>query len=64
VKVSVDQDLCISCGLCIDVAPEVFQWNDDGKAFAKIDGPLPKGLEGSAKESVEGCPTEAIKKED
>lgn len=63
-KVSVDQDLCISCALCIDTAPEVFQWNDDGKAFAKIDGQLPNALEGGARESVEGCPTEAIKQED
>ena len=33
----VDQDLCISCGACIDICPEVFTWNDDDKAEAGPD---------------------------
>ncbi len=28
----VDQDMCISCGLCIDNLPAVFRFNDSGKA--------------------------------
>lgn len=28
----VDQDLCIVCGACISLCPEVYDWNDDGKA--------------------------------
>ena len=28
----VDQDLCISCGLCIDNLPSVFRFSDNGKA--------------------------------
>ena len=30
----VDQDECISCGLCIENAPEVFRFADNGKAEA------------------------------
>jgi ferredoxin len=59
VKVYVDQDLCISCGLCISICEEVFSWNDDDKAQA-IDEEVPEELEDSVKEAIESCPTEAI----
>ena len=28
----VDQDVCISCGLCVTNVPGVFDWDDNGKA--------------------------------
>lgn len=59
-KAVVDQDLCISCGACIDVCPEVFDWNDEEKAHAIVNE-IPDGQEEQAKEAAEGCPTEAIK---
>lgn len=59
-KVMVDQDLCIACGACIDTAPEVFDWNDDGFAHAIVDE-VPEGQEDAAQEALESCPTEAIK---
>ncbi len=59
-KAVVDQDLCISCGACIDVCPEVFDWNDDDKARAVADE-VPDGQEEQTKEAAESCPTEAIK---
>lgn len=31
-QVSVNQDDCISCGLCVGNLPDVFRFNDDGKA--------------------------------
>ncbi|MCL5290230.1 MAG: ferredoxin [Bacillota bacterium] len=59
-KAVVDQDLCISCGTCIDVCPEVYDWNDEEKAYAVVDE-VPDGQEDQAKEAAESCPTEAIK---
>ncbi|GAV23887.1 ferredoxin [Carboxydothermus pertinax] len=59
-KVSVDQDLCVSCGFCVDNCPEVFSWNDEGKSQA-IAGDVPEDLEEATRECIEGCPTEAIK---
>ncbi len=59
-KATVDQDLCISCGACIDTCPEVFDWNDDDKAHAIVDE-VPEEVEEQAKEAEENCPTEAIK---
>lgn len=61
-KVYVDQDLCISCGLCIDTCPAVFDWNDDGKADVIVDE-VPADAEDDAREAMESCPSEAIKEE-
>lgn len=59
-KVIVDQDLCIACGACIDIAPEIFDWNDEGLSQAIVDE-VPEDKEDLAKEAIDSCPTEAIK---
>ncbi|HHU51874.1 MAG TPA: ferredoxin [Firmicutes bacterium] len=56
---SVDPDLCIACGLCVSTCPEVFDWDDDGKASAKMEE-VPAESEVSAEEAADGCPTDAI----
>lgn len=61
-RVEVDQELCISCGACIDTCPEVFSWNDDEKARS-IPEDVPSELEEQAHEAVEGCPTSAIQED-
>lgn len=61
-KVEVFDDLCISCGQCISICPEVFEWGGDDKALAKnsdVSGDQQK----LAHEAVESCPTAAIKEE-
>lgn len=58
-KVTVDQDLCISCGLCISICEEVFFWNDDEKAEA-IAEDYPEELQDEVETAIENCPTEAI----
>ncbi|MFB0917577.1 MAG: ferredoxin [Clostridiaceae bacterium] len=55
----VDQDLCIGCGLCTSICPEVFEMNDDGKA-AVIEGADFAAVEDTLKEAVESCPVAAI----
>ncbi|HEX3030962.1 MAG TPA: ferredoxin [Bacillota bacterium] len=60
-KTEVVQDLCISCGSCISLAPEIYDWNDDQKAHAKGGGDVPGGMEKDAKEAAESCPTDAIR---
>lgn len=59
-KVKVDPDLCIACGACISLAPEVYDWDDDGKAHSIVDE-VPGDMESEAQEALESCPTEAIK---
>ena len=34
-KARVDPDLCIGCGICPDVAPEVFEMGTDDKAHTR-----------------------------
>jgi len=58
-QAEVDQNLCISCGACIDACPEVFNWNHDEKAHSITDE-VPSALEDQASEAAEGCPTDAI----
>ncbi len=58
-KFKVDQELCIGCGACEGVCPEVFEMKDDDKAYV-IKDPVPAELEDSALEAEESCPVEAI----
>lgn len=58
-KVRVDPETCIGCGACINLAPEVYDWDENGKAKAK-DGEVPRDEENIAREALESCPTEAI----
>ena len=55
---SVDQELCIGCGLCADIAPSVFELGDDG--FSHVIGPGGPGVDGAVREAAESCPTSAI----
>jgi len=58
-KAEIKKDDCISCGLCPSVCPEVFEFEDDGKAGVKVDE-VPSDVADSAQEAAEGCPTSAI----
>lgn len=58
-KAMVNQETCISCGMCIDICPEVFSYNEDNKSVA-IDGDIPEKSIDGAKESRDACPVDAI----
>ncbi len=58
-KAYVDDGLCIGCGTCPEVCPEVFHMTDEGIAHA-IDGNIPESVYGKAKQAQESCPVEAI----
>ncbi len=59
-EVFVDPEICIGCGACIDVCPEVYDWDDEGKARNQLEE-VPSSLEGCAREGLESCPVEAIR---
>jgi len=61
-RVVVDEETCIGCGLCAETCPEVFEMNDD-KAKVKV-GEVPKNVAESCREAVENCPVEAIQMEE
>ena len=53
----VDQDACISCNLCADTVPEVFQMNDEG--LAEVHDPT-GAPEEKIQEAMDACPTACI----
>ena len=59
-KAYVDPELCISCGLCAEMCPDVFKMQEDNMAKA-IEGPVPSELEASCREAASACPVDAIR---
>lgn len=70
-QVWVDQDLCTGDGLCVQYAPEVFEFDIDGLAYVKSsDGelltdkaartPVPAHLRLEVLDSARECPGECI----
>ncbi len=58
-KVKVNKDACIGCGMCIDICPEVFRYDEDEKSEV-IQGEVTEELEDGAGEACEACPVDAI----
>lgn len=56
-KIVVDRDECIGCGNCSDIAPDVFELDEEG--LSKVTNP-----EGSdddtIREAAESCPVDCI----
>ena len=55
----VDQTGCISCGLCVSMCPQVFVFNEEGKAESFVD-PIPAAAEESAQSAANSCPVSVI----
>lgn len=58
-RLVVDLDLCIGCGVCEQECPELFEVGDDGLAHAIVDDPGPE-LFDCAGAAEEICPVDAI----
>lgn len=56
-KIKIDKDKCIGCGLCAALAPDVFELKDDGKADVKADANLSSP---EIKNAAQSCPVQAI----
>ena len=58
-KVKVNKELCIGCGACQSIVPEIFEIEDDGLATAK-DEVINDNIKEDVIDALEGCPTSAI----
>jgi ferredoxin len=57
-EVWVDKEECISCGLCVDNLPDVFRYDDNGKAEAyNSSGASEDEIES---EAIDQCPVGCI----
>ncbi|AJD30306.1 ferredoxin [Clostridium sporogenes] len=59
-KIEIDKDKCIGCGLCRDIGDGLFKIGEDGKAESTID-PVPIMKEQYGKEGEYVCPVNAIR---
>jgi len=58
-KAKIDREGCISCGLCTEICPKVFQMAEDGFAEVHV-GTVPADAEADAQEAQNSCPVSVI----
>ncbi len=58
IKVNINEELCVGCGMCASLCPEVFKI-ENGKSKIKEEATLEKH-KNCLKKAVENCPVEAI----
>ncbi len=63
-KVEVDSEKCMGCGLCTNIAGEIFEMSDEMVAKVKegVDLSNPE-IQKKAEEAAKSCPAGAIKVE-
>lgn len=61
-KVHINREGCVSCGLCVSLCPEVFNFADDGLAEV-VSNPQPDNYS-AVSEAADGCPVSVISTEE
>jgi ferredoxin len=59
-RVTIDQDKCISSGQCVLAAAEVFDQRDEDGIVVLLNARPPADLADGVREAVEECPAQAI----
>jgi len=59
-RVSVDLDLCEAHGVCIGIAPDVFELDDDDVLHVRLAEPPPERWD-EMRDAAMRCPKQAIK---
>jgi ferredoxin len=62
-RVEVDRDRCEGNAVCVGIAPDIFDLDDDDYAVVKAD-PVPEGQEDLAEQSIAECPRAALNRRD
>ncbi|TAM72258.1 ferredoxin [Mycobacterium sp.] len=62
-RVVVDRDRCEGNAFCVNIAPEVFELDDDEYSVVKID-PIPPEQEALVEQAIAACPRAAISRVD
>ncbi len=56
--IKIDQNNCIGCGLCVNLCPECFKFNSEGKVEVKGDC-----VTDNIQNIIDSCPMQAISQE-
>jgi len=59
-KTVVLQDICIGCGLCPNLSPDIYEMDGADKAFVVDDHDLSPKEVIEAREAADSCPVDAI----
>ncbi len=59
-KVIVDPDTCLGCGVCESIAPEIFELGNEVYATVLLN-PVPEQMRAIVDEAIAECPEEAIR---
>ena len=60
-RLSIDREKCIGCGLCAEIAPQVFTLDDEGVSeILDLEGDEERQIQ----EAINECPVECINWED
>ena len=62
-RVIVDRDRCEGNAVCMGIAPDIFDLDDDDYAVVKAD-PIPADQEQLAEQAIAECPRAALARED
>jgi ferredoxin len=63
VRVEVDRDRCEGNAVCLGVAPDIFDLDDEDYAVVKLD-PVPVDQEELAEQAIAECPRAALLRRD
>lgn len=61
-KIKVNKEKCLICGMCASMVPEVFEFNDDGFVEANNKN-ITEENKKEVKEAMENCPVDAIEED-
>ncbi len=64
-KTYINRETCIACGNCYAICPDIYDCDEDGIAYCKLDNnkftkEVPVEFEGQVIDSYECCPTESV----
>jgi ferredoxin len=58
-KVHVNSQICAGFGICLGIAPELFELHDDGYAIVRVSEVKPED-EDAVRRAASQCPSQAI----
>ena len=62
-KIKVNKEKCLGCGMCVGINSDVFNFDDDGLTKADNDK-INEENEEEVKEAINSCPVGAIEEEE